>query len=239
MFCVWNCLSVSFHVAFIFHSCSLSCPLHVFPLLVFHFSLVVLGCPFIFRLSSCNFPIIFLISRPAFSWSEAIIPKSCSMFYVLSCALVDGVHVLVIFLSFAIHLVLSSFCFPVVCFHILLIFLSFEGPLSAEALNWGHNPQKLVPCFMFQVVFSWKGVQFPFISLYVAFIYCICPVMFLSFSFHVHLILVLCPCMFFSCFLSLPFHFPIMFFSFPSIFLPFQGPPFVEVKPQPPKPCSM
>ena len=86
---------------------------------------------------------------------------------------------------------------------------------------------------MFQVVFSWKGVQFPFISLYVAFIYCICPVMFLSFSFHVHLILVLCPCMFLSCFLSLPFHFPIMFFSFPSIFLPFQGPPFVEVKHNP------
>ena len=95
------CLHFSFMLLFI----SLSCSLHVFPLHVFHFSLVVLGCPFIFRSSSCNFPIIFLISRSAFSWSEAIIPISCSMFYVLSCVLVDGVHVLVIFLSFAIHLV--------------------------------------------------------------------------------------------------------------------------------------
>ena len=102
--------------------------------------------------------------------------------------------------------------------------LSFSIHLKAhfqlnEALNWGHNPQKHVLCFMFQVVFFWKGVQFPFISLYVLSF----TVSVLSWSCHVPVILLSCS----SHFGFMSVHVPLMFslialsFSYNVLFMSF------------------
>ena len=252
MFHVPSCLFLEgVQFPFIFSSCC------------FHFSVLFLSSSFHVVLSvlslSCHCPFVILSSSSlvlSFSshfnsrfqlkhWSETTTPKS--MFYV-PCSKLSFLGrgsvslqflfmlfpffcpVPVIFLSCSSHcpfIVLTlSFCYPFILLIGSFIFLSIQFPLSAEALKWSHNPQKHVLCSMFQGVFSWKRLSFPSFSLHVASIFLSCcfhlPFMFFSLSFHCPVIVLL-----------FPFHLPPWWF---------QGPAFswsTEVKPQPPKACSM
>ena len=156
-------------------------------------------------------------------------------------------HFLIIFLQY-------SFCFLFVSFHVLLIFrslschfpfvflsssfmvsscsLGFPAQFHLKPSREATTPKSMFYASCFKFPFPGKG-QFPVIFLYIVFNYLPCsfhvPFMLISLSFHV---LACSPHVF-----SLSCHF-LACFNYPSIFPSCQGRPLLEMKPQPPKPCS-